>query len=183
MGTNDNVSTAGSNLLNVTSRYGNALGRVQGVGYVNELLARLTNTSVSDNTQTNRTLDASPVTFPLNRTVYADFSHDNQMVAIYSALGLFPQAKALDPTHPDPNRTWRTNSLVPFAGRMIVERLQCNKAQSKVRIFVQDVKQPLLFCGGDKDGLCTLDKFVESQSYARNDGEGDFAKCSATTSS
>ena len=70
-------------------RYGNPLGRVQGVGYVNELLARLTQTPVRDHTQTNRTLDGAPATFPLNRTLYADFSHDNQMAAIYAALGLF----------------------------------------------------------------------------------------------
>ena len=80
------------------NRYGQALGPVQGVGYVNELLARLTGLPVQDNTQTNRTLDSSPTTFPLNRTFYADFSHDNEMIAIYAALGLFKQSFPLNPT-------------------------------------------------------------------------------------
>ncbi|KAH9482157.1 3-phytase B [Psilocybe cubensis] len=170
--------------------YGQALGRVQGVGYVNELIARLTESPVRDNTQTNHTLDASPVTFPLNRTIYADFSHDNQMIAIYAALGLFNQTVPLDPTAPDPARTWIASHLTPFSARMVTERLSCGstgpaaghgqgkiKPQTFVRILVNDALQPLPFCGGDRNGLCTLDAFVESQSYARNDGEGDFEKC------
>ncbi|KAK7029516.1 NAPDH-dependent diflavin reductase [Paramarasmius palmivorus] len=160
--------------------YGNPLGPVQGVGYVNELLARLTSTPVNDSTQTNHTLDDSPATFPLNRTIYADFSHDNQMIPIYAVLGLFPQKTALDPTKPDPSRTWRASELVPFAGRMVVEKLECAK-QEFVRIFVNDALQPLEFCRSDDQtspqGLCTLEAFIESQEYARSGGNGDFEKC------
>ena len=168
-------------------RYGQVLGPVQGVGYVNELLARLTGLPVQDNTQTNRTLNASPITFPLSRTVYADFSHDNEMVAIYAAMGLFKQPVPLDPTKPDPGRTWITSQLVPFSGRMVTERLSCHirgsrptaqiETRAYVRILVNDALQPLEFCEANEDGMCELDAFVESQGYARNDGEGDFEKC------
>ncbi|KAI0758130.1 phytase [Fomes fomentarius] len=156
--------------------YGQALGRIQGVGYVNELLARLTGKPVRDGTQTNRTLDADPASFPLNRTFYADFSHDNQMVAILSALGLFGQNEPLDPTKPDPDRTWRVEKIVPFSGRMVVERLDC-RGQASVRVLVNDALMPLEFCGAKGDGVCSLDAFVQSQTYARNDGEGDLEKC------
>lgn len=178
LGTPPRSSSHFASDTHLTCSYGNALGPVQGVGYVNELLARLTNSPVRDNTQTNHTLDDSPVTFPLNRTLYADFSHDNQMASIYAAIGLFRQPHTLDPTHPNPTRTWRASSLVPFSGRMVVERLNCAKVE-KLRILVQDVVQPLEFCHGDDDGLCTLDAFVESQAYARSDGNGDFEKCFA----
>ncbi|PPQ70094.1 hypothetical protein CVT24_003866 [Panaeolus cyanescens] len=166
--------------------YGQALGAVQGVGYINELLARLTGKPVQDATQTNRTLDSSPITFPLDRTIYADFSHDNQMIAIYTAMGLFKQSVPLDPTNPSttPGRDWITSHLTPFSARMVTERLSCKakgkrraKAQPFVRVLVNDAVQPLEFCGGDAHGLCQLDAFVESQSYARNNGEGDFEKC------
>jgi len=178
-----------------SNRYGEALGRVQGVGYVNELLARLTESPVRDNTQTNRTLDASPITFPLNRTIYADFSHDKEMIAVYSALGLFKQPEHLDPTHPDPNRTWMTCHLTPFSTRMVTERLYCTarrgkpqslesnsyltfpKSNNYVRVLVNDALQPLEFCGHDPDGLCELGAFKYSQRYATNDGDGDFEKC------
>ena len=98
------------------------------------------------------------------------------------SLGLFPQPRPLDPTRPDPARTWRASALVPFSARMVVERLRCG-GDKKVRVFVQDVRMPLEFCGADKDGLCLLDKFVKSQSYARNNGEGGFEQCFANTTS
>ncbi|KAG6906495.1 hypothetical protein DXG01_013674 [Tephrocybe rancida] len=162
--------------------YGQELGPVQGVGYVNELIARLSGTPVSDNTQTNRTLDASPETFPLNCTIYADFSHDNQMIAIYAAMGLFKQSSPPNPTSPNPRSNWITSHLTPFSARMITEKLTCTsgkKITQHVRIFVNDALQPLESCGAKKDGLCTLDAFVKSQSYARNNGNGDFEKCFA----
>jgi len=167
--------------------HGGDLGRVRGVGYVNELLARLTGQPVRDNTQTNRTLDASPVTFPLHRAFYADFSHDNTMVSIYSALGLFRQyflpEQKLDPEHPSVLRTWVLSKMVPFAARMVVEKLECVgeiplPIGTFVRILVNDAVQPLEFCGGIPVlGMCELHAFVESQSYARNDGDGDFERC------
>ncbi|KAJ7685564.1 histidine phosphatase superfamily [Mycena polygramma] len=155
------------------------LGRVQGVGYTNELLARLTRSAVRDHTQTNRTLDADPATFPLDRSVYADFSHDNTMVAIFGALGLFPQPRALSTEKPDARRTWRAHEMVPFAGRMVVERLACagHRSGAYVRILVNDALQPLEVCNADDDSLCTLPAFVDSQSYARNNGKGDWEKC------
>jgi hypothetical protein len=56
--------------------HGNPLGPTQGVGFTNELIARLTSQPVNDHTTTNTTLDTSNTTFPLNRKLYADFSHD-----------------------------------------------------------------------------------------------------------
>ena len=145
---------------------------MQGVGYVNELLARLTDSPVRDHTQHNASLP-----FPLHKKLYADFSHDNQMIAIYAALGLFPQRAPLDPTAPDPKRTYVASRLVPFSGRLVTERLECGAKGKFVRMLVDDALQPLEFCGGDKDGLCALERFVVSQSYSRNNGEGDFEKC------
>ncbi|KAF7292630.1 hypothetical protein MIND_01160900 [Mycena indigotica] len=169
--------------------YGAFLGRVQGVGYINELISRLTSTPVNDSTQTNTTLTSNPETFPLNRTIYADFSHDNQIIAIFTAMGLFRQQKALDPTSrtAESGRTWLASHLVPFSARMTVERLLCGPKEHKtksVRIFVNDELQPLEFCAGsnaDKQmtraGICKLERFLESQSYARNGGEGEWDEC------
>jgi len=122
---------------------------------VNELLTRLTGKPVRDNTQTNRTLDASPETFPLDRTLYADFSHDSTMVSIYSVLGLFRQyllpSQKLDPHHPSMFRTCILSNMVPFSGRMVVEKLECTRdsdvplpAVTFVRILVSNAVQPSL---------------------------------------
>jgi hypothetical protein len=151
---------------------------VQGVGYVNELLARLTGTPVNDTTQTNRTLDSSPTTFPLHRALYADFSHDNQIVAILAALGLFAPSSPLEPARPDPARRYVASRLVPFSGRVVTERLACGGGTQHVRVFVNDALQSLPFCGGAL-GVCELGAFVRSQAYARAQGGGDWEKCFA----
>ncbi|KAF2683582.1 acid phosphatase [Lentithecium fluviatile CBS 122367] len=156
---------------------GNPLGPTQGVGYVNELLARLTGTPVDDNTNTNRTLDSDPATFPLDRKVYADFSHDNDMTAIFAALGIYNTTKPLSNTTLE--STKQTNGFsaawtVSFAARMYVEKLSCDGEEEEyVRIIVNDRVRPLEFCGGDEYGRCTLGKFVESQSFARSGGHWD----------
>jgi Histidine phosphatase superfamily (branch 2) len=146
---------------------------------VNELLARLTGL-LEDPTRMSRALYASPETFPLDRTFYADFSHgDNEMVSVYSALGLFRQHRLpeqkLDPVNPSPLRTWVASNLVPFSARMVVEKLQCGLPLPKgvfVRILVNDAVQPLEFCGGVA-GLCELHAFVASQGHVNHVG-GDF---------
>jgi hypothetical protein len=140
---------------------------------------------VRDATQTNRTLDADPATFPLGRAFYADFSHDNEMAAIYAAMGLFRQRAALDPTRADARRTWVNARIVPFAARMVVEKIKCGARGAEeafVRVLVGDEVQPLAFCDAGEDGMCALDAFVESQRYARGDGEGDWEKCGWTVS-
>lgn len=165
-------------------RYGQTLGRVQGVGYVNELLARLTGLPVQDSTQTNRTLDSSPETFPLDRPMYADFSHDNTMIAVHAALGLFQQRTALDPLRPDEDRTWVVARMVPFAGRLVVEKIRCGGGLF-VRALVNEEVQRMSFCEGTEkrplrmegSGMCTLDGFVRSQGYARANGGMDFEAC------
>ncbi|KAI0345941.1 acid phosphatase [Trametopsis cervina] len=169
--------------------YGNPLGPIQGVGYVNELLARLTGQPVQDKTQHNHSLP-----FPLDRTMYVDFTHENTQVAVFAAMGLFNVPEAPDPKkmkQSPKDREWVASRMVPFSGRMVVEKLSCesdvNEAEESqgggeyVRIFVNDAVQPLEFCGASRTGknkyLCPLDSFVESQSYARRNGDGDFERC------
>lgn len=156
---------------------GNPLGPTQGVGFVNELIARLTETPVDDHTNTNRTLDSSNTTFPLDRKVYADFSHDNDMSAIFAALGLYNQTAPLSNSTiqgTDETKGYSAAWTVPFAARMYVEKLQCDGQQEEsVRVIINDRVMPLEFCHADKLGRCALSKFVESQSFARQGGHWD----------
>lgn len=165
--------------------YGNELGPVQGIGYVNELLARLTRTPVVDNTSTNRTLDSDPETFPLDRELYVDFSHDNQMIPILAALGVLHQDQphAMDPSRFDLHRTWVASQMVPFAGRVVVEKLSCNGHQEVVRLLVNEkITQLPEPCPRASNGLCSLKTFVRSQSFARGGSPNEWARCVATPS-
>lgn len=71
-------------------------GRAVGIGYVEEILARLQHhVLTTTGTQANLTLDGNERTFPLNQTLYFDFSHDTNMAAILTAFGLTQFAPVL----------------------------------------------------------------------------------------
>jgi len=158
---------------------GNPLGPTQGVGWVNELIARLTKAPVVDHTTTNATLDQSDKTFPLDRAIYADFSHDNTMASVYAAMGLYANTKKLSKkARQSPVETggFSASWTVPFGGRMFVEKMVCSGDDAElVRVLVNDRVIPLSTCKADDLGRCNLDAFVESLAFARKGGEWD--KC------
>lgn len=163
------------------SSWGNPLGATQGVGFTNELIARLTNTPVDDHTSTNSTLDDSRQTFPIGgKTVlYADFSHDNDMTGIFSAMGLYNETAPLLNTTVESVESTNGYSAawtVPFAARAYFEKMSCvGTSEEFVRIVVNDRVLSLKTCGGDYLGRCTLSNFVDSLSFAREGGDWD--KC------
>lgn len=159
--------------------YGNPLGPTQGVGYANELIARLTKQPVQDNTSTNHTLDSDPATFPLGLPLYADFSHDNDMTAIFSALGLYNGTGPLSNTtltEAEQANGYSAAWTVPFAARAYFEKLSCADnlfSEEYVRVIINDRVLPLSQCGGDRLGRCTLSKFVDSLGFAKSGGNWD----------
>ncbi|QRV98152.1 histidine phosphatase family containing protein [Ceratobasidium sp. AG-Ba] len=168
--------------------YGSVYGPSHGVGWVNELLARLTGTEVQDHTTTNATLDGNRTTFPLGPLapkIFADFSTDNNIAMILSALGILRDEVPLPVTSPVPaDRQFYASRLVPFAGSTVVEKLSCSETSARpgrdyVRILVNDavVKLESSHCEplGKKHGLCSLSGFLDSQKFARSGG--DWASC------
>jgi hypothetical protein len=161
--------------------WGEPLGATQGVGFTNELIARLTATPVEDHTSTNHTLDDSEETFPLGGepVLYADFSHDNDLTGIFSALGLFNETKPLSTdAMQDVNATdgYSASWTVPFAARAYFEKITCpDEPEEYIRILVNDRVLPLKNCGGDEYGRCTLSAFLDSLTFAK--AGGDWQKC------
>jgi hypothetical protein len=154
---------------------GNPLGATQGIGYVNELIARITNTPVNDHTNTNSTLDGSEKTFPLGQTrLYADFTHDNDISGIFAALGLYKTIKAPSVTKRQELGGYAAGWTVPFGARAYFEKMSCEgQSEEFVRVLVNDRVMPLETCGGDQLGRCTVTKFVESLSFAQSGGNWD----------
>ncbi|KAJ6164026.1 Phytase [Penicillium chermesinum] len=158
---------------------GNPLGPTQGVGFVNELIARLTQTPVHDHTTTNSTLDApGTASFPLNYSIYADFTHDNGLIPIFFALGLYngtgplPRKHAVSAAKADGfSAAW----TVPFAARAYIEMMQCSSHRKEdqeplVRVLVNDRVVPLHGCDVDELGRCRKDDFIKGLSFAREGG-------------
>ena len=71
-----------------TSAFGSPLARVQGIGYIQELVARLTSIPIeTHNSSTNATLNDNAVTFPLDQSLYVDATHE--VVVLNSTFLLF----------------------------------------------------------------------------------------------
>jgi len=109
--------------------YGNPTGRAQGIGYVQELLARLNHTLItSSSSSVNSTLDDNPKTFPTDQPFYADFSHDDIIILVLTTLSVdyFYDPPSLIQFPPNPNRHFILSNLTPFGARLITETIGCS---------------------------------------------------------
>jgi hypothetical protein len=125
------------------SAFGSPLSRALGIGYVQELVARLTHTRIeTHNSSTNATLDDNPITFPLDHDLYVDATHE--VVVLYSkfdilrlaysystfptvvitALNLtsFAANGPLPTDHIPKDRTFRVSEIAPFSTNVQFQR-------------------------------------------------------------
>lgn len=111
--------------------WGQPTGRAQGLGYLQELLARLTDQYVtSSNSSINHTITDNASDFPLKRPFYCDFSHDDIIVSTLTAMSLdyFRDPPSLSQYPPDPDRKFILSNMTPFGGRLITEVVGCADA-------------------------------------------------------
>ncbi|KAL1902991.1 hypothetical protein Sste5346_000903 [Sporothrix stenoceras] len=177
--------------------YGNPTGRAQGIGYLQELLARLTNQYIPvSNSSVNSTITDNAEDFPLGAKFYADFSHDDIIISVLTAMSLdyFRDAPPLGANSwpPNPNRNFVLSHLTPFGGHLITEVYSCSSADPDavtehttvysnpdtsnathkfVRLRLNNGILPLHTirggkCAGRTDGFCALEDFVASQANA-----------------
>ncbi|KAH9030686.1 phosphoglycerate mutase-like protein [Lactarius pseudohatsudake] len=153
-----------------TSAFGAPLARAQGIGYIQELVARLTHTPIqTHNSSTNSTLDDSPITFPLDHNLYVDATHEVVVLNIITALNLssFAANGPLPTDHIPKHRSFRVSELAPFSTNVQFQLLSCPSLESEqIRIIVNDAVAPLTGiegCPEDVDGMCPVATFVAAQ--------------------
>jgi hypothetical protein len=108
--------------------YGNPTGRAQGLGYAQELLARLKHQYITvSNSSVNSTLDSSSASFPTNQPFYLDFTHDDIIISLLTAMSVdyFYNPPSLTEYPPGPNRTFVLSRLTPFGANLITEVIGC----------------------------------------------------------
>ncbi|KAK5944476.1 hypothetical protein PMZ80_003758 [Knufia obscura] len=101
-------------------------GRGVGIGYVEELYARLQGhlyNLAPGATNVNRTLDTTDATFPLNQSLYMDFSHDTNIYSILTALGMRQFSDELANNTITPNRNVTVSHITPFGARVVWEQI------------------------------------------------------------
>lgn len=111
--------------------FGNPSGRAQGIGYLQELIARLQHQYITiANSTTNSTLDGNSTDFPLDQKFYADFSHDDILLSVLTAMSFdyLKDPPSLTAYPPNPNRHFILSHLTPFAAKLVTEVIGCGSA-------------------------------------------------------
>ncbi|KAG1727933.1 histidine phosphatase superfamily [Suillus paluster] len=113
--------------------WGSPVARGEGIGYVQELVSRLTQTPIeTHNSSTNATLH-NAVTFPFGHSLYVDATHE---VVVLNALRRWGP---LPTDHMPEKRTFRTAELAPFATNVQFQLLSCATEQDpQIRVIVND---------------------------------------------
>lgn len=97
-------------------------GRAVGIGYVQEILARMEHRLITTPVaQVNVTLDSQPDTFPLHQALNFDFSHDTNIMSILTAFGFTQFAQLMPADNFTNNRSLVVSHLEPFAARLDIE--------------------------------------------------------------
>ncbi|KAJ7613645.1 histidine phosphatase superfamily [Mycena polygramma] len=144
--------------------YASALG----IGWVQELVSRLTEERITEfATTVNGSLVSSPVTFPFGQPIYVDATHDTVVSAIITALN-FTTLAANGPLPTDAipaNQTYFASKITPFAANLVGQVLSCPASEepTHIRWVLNDAVVPLTGiegCQADKDGLCPLSTFI-----------------------
>ncbi|CAI7618771.1 unnamed protein product [Penicillium pancosmium] len=172
--------------------FGAPSGRAQGIGYVQELAARLQSRLIySSNSSINYTYDDNAKEFPLHQPLYMDMSHDDIIISTLTALGMDyfkygPHGMPDSVPHAVP-RNFVLQQVVPFGARLFSEIWTCPKDAKFDNLQEMKYKNPDLSsqadttdyirfvlnnapvstkgmkaCEGSVNGFCPLKAFVDS---------------------
>ncbi|CAF0885280.1 unnamed protein product [Adineta steineri] len=188
-----NFELASSIELYKIASFGWFAGRARGIGYVEELIARLTNRFITtSHSSVNSTLDSSSETFPLHQPFYMDMSHGNHILSVLTALSIdYFHEKPSQIFPPLINQRFRSSLMSPFGGQLITEKISCmsstpletnsihtkssssqNSYSTKYKFVRMKLNNAILpldtirngFCSvGRRDGLCPMNNFLASQ--------------------
>ncbi|KAH7493871.1 hypothetical protein FOMA001_g1092 [Fusarium oxysporum f. sp. matthiolae] len=170
------------------------VGRATGLGYQQEVMARLKNHTLGySGSQINTTLDSMKETFPLNQSLYFDFSHDTNIISILTAFGLRQFSEEL-PTDKYPGEhEFVVSKLTPFGARLDIEIIKAPSPVSPKRDGYLDGKETKYIhfvlnqrtvplgrsfpeCDVNrKDGWCDLDTFIEVQDKMAEKAQFDYS--------
>ncbi|KAI9726363.1 MAG: hypothetical protein M1828_001637 [Chrysothrix sp. TS-e1954] len=168
-------------------------GRAVGVGYVEEIRARLQHHLISTPTaQVNTTLDGMSSTFPLNQSLYFDFSHDTNIMSILTAFGLTQFSAVLPTTHMVPHDLV-VSHLEPFGARLDIEIIKTPQPISPTDAtkyvsggpttyvhFVLNQRtlplgKSLKQCGDLQNGWCEVGDFLAATDSALADAQFEYS--------
>ncbi|TVY73242.1 3-phytase A [Lachnellula suecica] len=165
-------------------------GRAVGLAWVQEFAARLKHQTLGySGSQINTTLDSNTDTFPVNQSLYFDFSHDTNIMSIITALGFTQFSQFLPADHFPGFHNLTVSQVTPFACRLDIEVINAphpvlsnfeydtsGNETKYLRFKLNERTIPHPECGAErKDGLCELDTFLGLVKGLEEKADYDFA--------
>ena len=158
-------------------------------------MARLKNHTLGySGSNINVTLDDNQVTFPLNQSLYFDFSHDTNIFSILTAFGLKQFATLLPAERYPGDHDMTISHITPFGARLDIETIKTPKpvkndrsgyedegGESKYVHFILNQRTIPLGrsfpeCDKDRvDGWCEFEVFLKVQDKMQELARFDYA--------
>ncbi|KAK5173125.1 uncharacterized protein LTR77_003247 [Saxophila tyrrhenica] len=169
--------------------------RAVGVGYVEEVLAKMRHHLITQATGSdNVTLDGRERTFPTHQALNFDFSHEVNIFAALTAFGLTQFAEPFSPEEYTEDRSVVVSAMTPFAARFDIEMIEAPRPvcadrtrglyeeggkTTYVHFILNQRTIPLgqshAACGDRDDGWCELETFMKWQAGALEEANYDYA--------
>ncbi|TFK51915.1 phosphoglycerate mutase-like protein [Heliocybe sulcata] len=160
---------------------GNPTSAAIGLGWVGEMMSRLTQTPITGAFAEVNTTLMNNITFPLDQPIYVDATHDTIISAIVATMNFTSLASGgpLPVDHIPANRSWITSQISPFASNLVGQVLSCpaSDVSTHIRWILNDAVMPLTGLNGcpeDKNGLCPLSTFIPAMKDRMAEIDYDF---------
>ncbi|KAF7442912.1 His-Phos-2 domain containing protein [Pyrenophora tritici-repentis] len=141
----------------------------QGKGFLDEFIARFTQTYPQANSALNETFDNSSTYFPLDQSIYADATHEVVVLDVLTAFNLTALFKGgpLSGKGNEGKSAFVASKVVPFATHFTTQVMECRAMvpTKQIRFIVNDAVLPIdgsyPGCPDDANGLCSFDNVVD----------------------
>jgi hypothetical protein len=147
---------------------GNPASSAQGIGYVQELVSRLTKQTITSfDSAVNQSIVTNPALFPLDQPIFVDATHDTVLSTILVAMNFTSLAASgpLPTDHMPEDRSYMVNQIAPFGTNLVGQVLSCPASDepTHIRWILNDAVLPLTGvqgCKANSDGLCDLKTYI-----------------------
>ncbi|KAK5200448.1 hypothetical protein LTR92_000991 [Exophiala xenobiotica] len=165
---NSTLSRLNSQSFYYNNGPGSPVSAAQGKGYLQEFVARFTQSYPTAMSALNQTFDNSSTYFPLNQSIYADATHEVVVLDTLTAFNLTAlfNGPALNISMNQRRNSFVASMVVPFATHFTTQILECPamKPSKQIRFIVNDAVIPVSGshpgCPDDPNGLCPFDTMV-----------------------
>ncbi|KXN83924.1 3-phytase A [Leucoagaricus sp. SymC.cos] len=170
---------------------GSPIGAAMGIGWVQELVSRLTKARITEfKTSVNKTIVQNETRSNVEPPIYVDAAHDITIASIFTAMNFtnFIRSGTLPSKEMPLKLSYKMDEVMPFATNLVGQVLSCpargehhcsgSREPTHIRWILNDGVLPLTGingCNHDKNGMCEFGAFIDGMKQRMEEVDYDFA--------